>query len=104
MKSADQILTGRCVHSGLSTDRSINLSEQRRGHLNKRDTAQISSRRESRQVAHNPAAKRDHRIASFKSSFSKKRERLFQRTERLVTLALRHQPMNCLEGFCFQTS
>src|SRR6188508_3123808 len=97
MKCTHQVLTGRQIHCRLAADGSVDLREQSRGHLNKRNPAQISRRRESGKVAHHATTKSDDTIISFQTRAAKETERLFQRAQRLMLLAVFHQPMTRFE-------
>ena len=59
MKSADEILTGRHIHSRLPANRSIDLSQQCRRNLNESNTTQINRRSETCEIANDSATQRN---------------------------------------------
>src|SRR5215471_21688237 len=93
MKRAYEILTGWEVYADLAPDGRIDLGEQRGRNLDKRYSAQIGRGSKAGQVSDHPATQGDDCVGSLKSRTGDKRERLFQRTHRLVLLTFLHQPM-----------
>src|SRR5438045_7409198 len=65
MKCAYQILSGGKIHTGLATNRRIDLRKQRRRYLNECDAAQIACCCEPREIADHAAAQSDNCIVSF---------------------------------------
>jgi hypothetical protein len=59
MERADQVLPEGMVDADLSSDRTVHLREQRRRHLHDRNAAEVSRRRESRDIARDASPERD---------------------------------------------
>ena len=64
VERADQVLAAGMVDAGLAADGRIDLREQRGRHLHERDAALVAGRREPGQIAHHPAAEREHRAVA----------------------------------------
>src|SRR5436190_14946750 len=64
MESADEILARLQIDAHFSTDRTVHLSQQSRGRLHKRNSAQISCGNETREIAHDTSAQGDDKTLS----------------------------------------
>src|SRR5262249_39588449 len=104
MKGPDQILAELVVDRGLSSDRAVNLREQRRGNLNVVDPAQKSRGDKPRKVAHHAAAERDHTVRAFKTIGDQKTPGAFGRAQRLRPLAVADQMRERSETGLLQAS
>ena len=60
MKHADHVLSEGVVYGRLASDGGVDLSEEGGGHLDEGDPTLIAAGHEARDVAHHPAAERDH--------------------------------------------
>src|SRR5215831_13219295 len=97
MKCADKVFARRQIDAGLAPYRSIDLGQQSGRHLNKIDAAQVSRGGEPGEVANDSAAQRDDTIISLKTGPAQESERLFQRAQRLMRLAVSHKPVTSFE-------
>ena len=64
MKGPNKVLAMRRVDSGFTAHRGIDFRQQRCRHLNKTHPAPDRRRSEPREIANDPAAKRDDNIAA----------------------------------------
>ncbi len=90
MKSADEVLARRQIYRGLAPHGRIDLREQSRRRLNQGNAAQVNRGGKSGEVTNDTSAQRNHGVASLETRFAYEAERLFERAQRFVALAVRH--------------
>ena len=86
----DHVLAGGTIDAGLSADRRIDLRQQRRRHLDERDSPLVRGRRETRDVADDAAAQRDDRRLAVESRLEQSIENRRPRIDGLVLLSVRN--------------
>ena len=69
MESSDKVLACRAVDRGLAADRTVDLRQQSRRHLDEAAAALQDRAGKAGQVAHDSAAQRDDMIAAFDAFF-----------------------------------
>ena len=99
VEGADQVLAAWVVDPGLAADRGVHLREQRRRHLHVVHASLVAGRRETGDVADDPAAERRHASIPVHPVLDERVEDARQRVEGLVLLAVRqHDGRDSLAG------
>ena len=102
MKSTDEVFSPREINPGFAADRRIDLRQKRCRDLNERQSAQVNRSGETREVADDATAECEYEIVPFKAVFAQESYRFFKATERLIPLALRHEPFERRESGSLQ--
>src|SRR5262249_6646642 len=88
MEDTEQVLALRVVHRGLAADRSVDLRQERGGHLDHREAAEEGRTREAAEVPDDPAAERDERRAALDACLEEAIVHQREPGEALVLLAI----------------